>query len=238
MTEVERLRGEIRDLVAGRAAGDVPERKYEKLFAERAVDLVRATVRERLSEGEEVLAEHHVVHAHLRLSESVLREPEQQATSLFLTEQRLLRLRSTVVPGRPVTCDERDGTRIDDVPICAIRRLRTCREVRVGEIATGLVICAVALVAYHWLAITGPLLVLLGLAGVVHALALPTRWVRLEVDAPDPAAEPICIHGMRSRSGRSLLRKLRSGLDNRSVGRAAAPLVMRPARPPAPQLTA
>jgi hypothetical protein len=238
MTEVERLRDEIRDLVAGRAAGDVPERKYDKLFTERAVDLCRATVRERLSEGEEILAEHHVVHAHLHLNESVLREPEQQATSLFLTDRRLLRLRSTIVPGKPVTCDEHDGTEIDEVPVGAIRRLRTCREVRVGEIVAGLVVCAVALLGYHWLAITGPLLVLLGLAGVVHGLVLPTRWVRLDVDAPDPAAEPICIHGVRSRSGRSLLRRLRSGLDNRSVGSAAAPLVMRPARPPAPQLTA
>ncbi|MFH1177431.1 MAG: hypothetical protein V1750_08495 [Acidobacteriota bacterium] len=209
MSEVEVLRGEIRDLHARRERGDIPEKKFERAVAERTLELCRAVVKGRLGASETVLAEHHVVHAHLRLSQSILKEPEQRTTSFWLTPIRLIRLSSRLIPGQPTSCDERDGTTLDEVSLATITRLRKRNQIRFGEIAAGAVICALALLGRAWLSVTGPLLAVLGVLGILHGLLLPTRWWEIETTGKQPA-EPLHIFAARKRSARALVRALRA----------------------------
>lgn len=212
MNEVKALRAELAALLARRTRGELTERRFERAYTEKAVELCRAVVRARLSAGERIEVEHHVVHAHMKLSQSVLREPEQQAVSLFLTPTRLLRIRSVLRPGRPVTCDKEDATVIDEAAVDRISRLRVVRQVRWGEAAAGVVICAVALLGRAWLAITAPLLLALGVAGIAHALLLPTRWAIVDLHEPQIGDE-VRIHALGRKSGRTLLRTLRARLS-------------------------
>ena len=211
MTEAGALRAEIASLAARRQRGELDERRFERRYAEKTLELYRAVIRQRLRSDERIDREHHVVHAHMKLSQSVLKEPEQQAVSLFLTTARLLRLRSEIVPGRTVTCDDRDRTVIDEVPLERISGLLVRRQVRWGEAATGALICVAAVLGRAWLAITAPFLLLLGAAGVVHALALPTRWAAV-VTKEATSSDPILIHGLGRKSGRALARALRAHL--------------------------
>jgi hypothetical protein len=209
MTDLDTLRAELRRLVVGRQRGDIPERGFERTFVEKTLDLYRAVIRDRLAKDEAIRIEHHVVHAHLRLSQSVLREPEQHAVSLFLTARRLLRLRSVVSPGRAPTCDEGDGTVIDEVSLDRIDRLKVHREVRWGEAAAGVVIAMVAWLGRPLLAATGPILLALGALGILHALLLPTRWCEV-VTYGEAAGEPWRIFALSRKSGRALVRALRA----------------------------
>ncbi|MBI4916703.1 MAG: hypothetical protein HY825_12720 [Acidobacteria bacterium] len=209
MTDPTALRAELRRLVEKQARGDIGRRDFDRQLAEGGVALVRALVSERLGDGERIVAEHHAVLGHLRLASSVLAEPEQEAISLFLTGRRLLRLRCRIIPGRPPTGDDRDGTVIDEVPIATITALGTRRRVRIGEVAAGAVITALALVFKPWLLITGTLLAGLGIAGMLHGLLLPTRWV--EIQGPDRGADDVFrVHAMGRKSGRALLARLRA----------------------------
>lgn len=209
MTDPTALRAELRRLVEKQARGDIGRRDFDRQLAEGGVALVRALVSERLGDGERIVAEHHAVLGHLRLASSVLAEPEQEAISLFLTDRRLLRMRCRILPGRPPTGDDRDGTVIDEVPLAAITSLVTRRRVRIGEVAAGAVITALALVFKPWLLITGTLLAGLGVAGMLHGLLLPTRWV--EIQGPDRGADDVFrVHAMGRKSGRALLARLRA----------------------------
>jgi hypothetical protein len=205
--DMNALRSALCDLDARRARGDLTQRAFESALAERTVALYRARARAAIGAGEPIVAEHHVVRGHIRLNASILREPEQEATSFFATDRRVVRLRSTLVPGRAITADERDGTRVDEVPVAAIRGLTTRREVRWGEAAVGASSVAVALLLHDVLLVTAPLLALLGLLGILHALALPTRWVEVDVATAD--GDPLRIEAVRKRSARALLRHLR-----------------------------
>jgi hypothetical protein len=208
VNEIDALRSEIQDLHHRHERGDIPSRRFEHALAERSLDLYRAVARECLGKGESLLAEHHVIHSHLRLSQSILKEADQQAVSLFGTDRRLLRIRSILSPGRPVTCDSHDQTVLDKVPYSSITGFRVHREVRRGEAVAGVVICTVAWVFRPWLEVTGGFMIGLGVVAILHALLLPTRWIEVEtLGAPD--AEPIKIHAPRKKSARSLLRLLR-----------------------------
>jgi hypothetical protein len=207
MTEADRLREELRDLHLRHASGDVPARTFERRAAEGGLALIRAVAASRLEGDERVLAEHHVTHAHLRLAESVLREPEQEVVSLFATGRRLLRLRSRLSPRQPMSCDHDDRTEIADLRYPDIARAVTRREVRWGEAAAGVVIVAMALLLGDWLQVTGTLLVGLGAAGILHALFLPTRWVELQ--PRDPEREPWRVSAVGRKSGRRLLAVVR-----------------------------
>ncbi len=204
----ETLRASIRDLYSRRDSGEVHGRRFEREVAERTVELYSTVIGERLLKDEAILAEHHVIHSHLRLSQSILRDPDQIAVSLFGTDRRLLRIRSVIAPGRPVTCDERDQTVIDVVPYSTIRGLRVRREIRTGEITAGAVICALALLFRSSLRITGTLLVALGVLGVLHGLLLPARWIEIQTVGEEDA-EPVRVHGLRRGSARRLIRLLR-----------------------------
>ncbi|HYR02400.1 MAG TPA: hypothetical protein VES58_03575, partial [Syntrophobacteria bacterium] len=207
-TDLEGLREEIRQLCQKYAVGDIPERRFQPALAQATVNLYQATVEGLLPEGETIIHSHHVIFGHMRMVQSVMKEPEQQAVSLFLTERRLVRLRSTLSAYRQVTCDDRDDTVVDEVLLEAIHSLRMRRQIRGGEALVGVAVIGVALLFYSWLAITGPVLIALGALGVLHGLLLPTRWLEVEGRAGG-GQEPICIYVLRKKSARTLASLLR-----------------------------
>jgi len=210
MTEIDRLRESLAALHAGQASGEIPRRVFERQAAERGLDLARAVVRSTLQPGEQVVAEHHVVHAHLRLAESVLREPDQEVVSLFATDRRLLRLTSRAMPEQPATFDHRDRTEVSELGYPQIARLVRRRQIRWGEVAAGAVIVGVALALRDALQVTGPLLIVLGVLGVLHGWLLPTRWVSIDVE--DPTRPPWRVSAVGRRTGRQLLAAVREHL--------------------------
>jgi hypothetical protein len=207
MTEADALRQKIRGLYPKRDIGDLTEKVFQKELIERTIDLYRALIKDRLAKGETIQKEHHVAQAHFRLTQSVLREPEQTAVSLFSTDRRLFRIRSSFLPIRPPTADEKDQTRIDELPIKKIQALSIRRQVRWGEAGVGGAMAALALLFASWLSFTGPFLIGLGAAGIVHGFLLPTRWLEIipQEGAPE---EPMAIYALRKRSARDLVRFL------------------------------
>jgi hypothetical protein len=215
--QADELRGEIRELFAKRGRGDVPARRFERQLTEKSVALARAVASERLAPDEPILAEHHVVHSHLKLAGSVLAEPEQATSSFFATDRRLIRLRGTMQPGRPVTCDQADGTVVDDLPYARLQRILPHRQVRWGEAGVGLAAVVLAFLLRDALAVTGPLLAILGGAGTLHGLLLPTRSI--ELSARDMSPEPpFELHAVRRKSARRLLAVVRAALASESGG--------------------
>ncbi len=214
MTRVESLRAELAALHAKGLAGDIPRRKLDGMVAEKTVTLTRAAVVSRLEDGESIVAEHHAALGHLHLAESVLREPDEEAISLFLTDRRLVRVRALLSSERPLTLSDKDSAVFDEVPLDAIEGLVVRRQVRWGEAAAGVVIAAVALLFKTWLLVTGTLLLVLGVLGVLHAVLLPTRWI--EILAPVRlASEPWRILAARKKSARALRKALRARLRRR-----------------------
>jgi hypothetical protein len=206
----------VRDLYAKRARGDLTEKRFQAQLAAAATALARAVVQERLESGESILAESHVVHAHIKLAESVLAEPEQQTVSMFATQRRLVRVRGSVVPGREVSCDATDGTTIDELNLAQIEQLLLCRDLRWGEAIAGSVIMLVTWFGRSLLQVTGPILMLLGLAGILHGLLLPTRSLRV-IAAGDAPADPFVLYGLRRKDTRSLIAVIRRAIAARNA---------------------
>ena len=207
--EVEALRARIRELYPKRVRGDLTEKAFQHELTGRTLDLYRALIRMRTAEGEVIVREHHVVRAHFRLTQSVLREPEQEAVSIFATDRRLFHLKSTLLPGRPPGADEEDKLLIEEVPFDRIESLHVRRQVRVGEIGVGGVMVGFAVLFYPYLSVTGPFMMGLGVLGMLHGLFLPTRWVEVKTMEPAPSAEAIRVYALRKKSGRQLVRFLR-----------------------------
>lgn len=207
-TDLDRLRGEIRSLAEKHARGDIRDKEFEPVLAERTVALYRALVERRMDPGERILAEHHVVFSHTRLTESMLKEPEQTAVSLFATDRRLWRVRAPLRAGLPPLNGHGDGAELDSVAYDRIDSLESRRDVRAGEVAVGLGIVVFAFVFRSWLSVTGALLVLLGALGVLHGLLFPTRWVEVQTRGT-ASAEPMAVHALRKKSARALLQVVR-----------------------------
>jgi hypothetical protein len=205
---VDSLRGEIRELFARRARGDIPERKFQKQLTEKSVELSRCVASDGFEPDESILAECHVVHSHLKLAQSILQEPNQITVSLFASKRRLVRVRGVVVPNRPVTCDEADDTVVDQLLLQDIDRVVPRKLYRWGEAATGLAAILLAWLLGGLLQVTGPFLMLLGFAGIVHALLLPTRWLDIIPRGQGPAP-PFELHSIRKRSVRAVLAVIR-----------------------------
>jgi hypothetical protein len=217
-TDAEALRREIDGLYTKRAEGDLTEKAFQRDLSERTVDLYRKLIQGRLSEEEAIQAEHHVVKAHMKVTQSVLREPEQEAISLFATDRRLFRLRSTLTPDRPPTGDRKDGTTVDEMPYLRIDSLKLWRQIRLGEMGVGAGMCCFALLFSSWLSVTGPFMAGLGLLGMLHGLVLPTRWVEVIGVGPEPASGPILIYALRKKSARRLVRYIREKIKREAAG--------------------
>ena len=210
----DELRSELRELVERRGRGDVGEKDFERRLAEASVALCRAVVSERLAPDEGIVAEHHLVYSHFKLTRSLLREPEQATVSFFATNRRLIRVRGSLLPGRPVSCDDADATVVDELGYAGIGQIARRKQQRWGEVAAGLGAALLAFLLGDALAITGPLLAGLGFAGALHGLLFPTRWI--EIVARDaPPATPFEIHGVRRRSARNVLAVVRGAIGAR-----------------------
>jgi hypothetical protein len=208
-TNAEVLRESLGQLYLKRTIGDVTERVFQHQLAEKTVDLYRAVIRDKLAQGEELVAEHHTISSHFRMTQSVLKEPENHAISFFLTNRRLLRLRSTLLPGQPPTADKRDDTVVDWIGLDLISALRTKRQFRLGEAGVGAAMCCLAAVLSPWLSITGPFIFGLGFVGISHAFFLPTRWIEMRSSDGALDSEPVIIPAVKKKSARKLIKLLR-----------------------------
>jgi hypothetical protein len=204
-TEVEALRTKIRQLYPKRQRGDLTEKVFQRELIERTLDLYRALLKARFHKGEAIQREHHVVRAHTRLTHTVLREPEQEAVSLFATDRRLFCVQSSLMPNRPPTADDKDQTVIREIPLMKNFSLTPRHQIRWGETGVGAVMGVFALLFASWLSFTGPFLIGLGAAGMVHGLILPTRWIEITVPGSDPSQDPIAIYALRKKSARNLV---------------------------------
>jgi hypothetical protein len=205
---IEGLRKDITALWAKRARGDVSERAFQRESEMRVLDLCRALVRRRVEEGESIQCEHHAVRAHTKIAGSVLRESEQEFISLLATERRLFRLRALHTPDQPLLFLDGNKDAVEELAYASASGVTVRTQRRKGQIAAGLVIAGFALLGYSWLQITGTALLLLGIAGALHALLIPTRWA--EVVQPEPAVfPPFQIWALRKKSARQLLTFLR-----------------------------
>ena len=211
-TDINALRKKIAQLYPKRDRGDLREKDFQREVTEQTVELYRAVITEKLAEGEIVECEHHTIWTHFRLMQSILREPAQQAISLFLTNRNLYRLQSTVMPDQPPTADSRDNTSVDSISLDRIHSLKKRFQIRVGEMLLGAGFCVVAVLFHDWLSITGPVLIVLGLLGILHALILPTRWIEVRTVDILPANEPMLIYAIRKKSAKELVRRLREKL--------------------------
>ncbi|MFA4915322.1 MAG: hypothetical protein WC560_01445 [Syntrophales bacterium] len=207
--EIEAIRARIRKLYPKRVIGDLTEKAFQQELTGRTLDLYRALIRMRMAEGEAIRREHHVVRAHFRLTHSVLREPEQEAISIFATDRRFFYIKSLLMPGRPPSADEEDKSLIEEVSFDRIDSVKVRRQVRLGEIGVGGAIGGFAILFYPYLSVTGPFMMGLGVLGMLHGLILPTRWVEVKTIEPVTALDPILIYALRKKSGRELVRFLR-----------------------------
>jgi hypothetical protein len=205
----ESLRRELRELTVKRGRGDVPERAFQKQNEDLTVALCRQLVEDRLSAGERILAEHHVVRAHTKLAGSVLRESEQESIALLATDQRLFRLTSRHQPDEPALFAAGGRDQIAEVPRGRISGMAVRRQVRSGEILVGVAVVAAAVLFGPWLHVTGTALALLGGAGVLHGLLVPTRWA--EIVGPGPGEPDFRIYALRKRSAKKLMGVLSGG---------------------------
>ncbi len=210
--DLNELRQKIAELYPKRDRGDLRERDFQALVADRTVALYRAVIKEKMAEGETIEYEHHTIQTHFRVMQSILREPAQQATSLFLTDKGLYRLQSTIMPDQPPTADSRDQTGVEVFKLDRIHALKKRLQFRFGEVLLGTAFCAVAVVFHSWLTITAPFLAGLGILGVLHGLLRPTRWLEVELVNGSRTAEPILIYAVRKPSAKKLARRLRERL--------------------------
>jgi len=211
---IEGLRKDITALWEKRARGDVSDRSFQKQSEQAVLDLCRALVRRRIGEGDSIQFEHHTVRAHTKIAGSVLRESEQEFISLLATERRLFRLRAIHTPDRPLLFLDGDKDALEELAYESASGVTVRTERRKGQIVAGLVIAGFAVLGHSWLQITGSALFLLGIAGALHGLLLPTRWA--EVLQPAPAASPpFQIWALRKKSARKLLKFLRHKIQQR-----------------------
>ena len=205
---IDGLRKGIVALWEKRARGDVSERAFQRESEQRVLELCRALVRHRIGEGESIRFEHHAVRAHTKIAGSVLRESEQEFISLLATERRLFRLRAIHTPDRPLLFLDGDKDAVEDLVYASASGVTVRTQRRKGQIVAGLVIAGFAVLGYSWLQITGAALFLLGMAGAVHGLLVPTRWA--EVLQPESTVfPPFQIWALRKKSARQLLKFLR-----------------------------
>lgn len=210
MSKITDIHSEIADLYQQRRRRDISEEKFQSLLGSSIVMLCQGHANARLEEGESILAEHHVVVAHFKLTQSVLQESDQEAIGLFATEKRLIQVSLLQKSTEPVVEDGTDHAGTDAVPYGAIRRLVRRREIRRGELMVGCAIIAIALVFREWLQFTSTALIVIGILGALHSVLLPMRWVDVEGIS---LKGPIRILAVGKKSGRRLMRLLQAKIN-------------------------
>jgi hypothetical protein len=211
---IEEMRNDIAALWEKRARGDVSERAFQKQSEQRVLGLCHALVRRRIRKDESIRFEHHAVRAHTKLASSILRESEQEFISLLATELRLFRLRTVHTPDQPLLFLDGDQDAMDELAYASALGVAVRTQRRTGQIVAGLVIAAVAILGHPWLQMTGTALFLLGIAGALHGLLVPTRWAEILQQGP-VVSPPFQIWALRKKSARQLLKFLRQKIQQR-----------------------
>jgi hypothetical protein len=222
MDEIQELRKEIGKLYEKRRLGDLTEKRFQAHLANRTVDLYRALVAKRMRPGEAIAAEHHAVFSHFKLMQSILKEPEQKAVSLFATGDRLYRVQASLNPDKPPRGDKCDHTVVDELPISRIGFFRVRRQIRWGEMAVGAAFAALAIIFQPLLEITGHVLAGLGILGILHGFLLPTRWLEIGPAGGANQQEPILVHALRKKSARKLVGFLREKVRDGKAAQGAS----------------
>lgn len=197
------------------ALGDLTPKRYARLRQHALAELGRRKIAPWLGPGEAVVAEHHWVEGHARLPDSPFAETGQIAGSLFATDRRLFRWRFHD-GGSPSASSGVDvAETVEFLWYAEINGLQRQSSFRLGEAVTGSIIAVFAWLMYARLAVTGPVLLAVGVFGIVHAMIVPTRYVTVVVDGAD-AGWP--VWAARTRSGRAVL-----GEVARRLAKAGAP---------------
>ena len=192
----------LADLAARFALGDLNPKRYARLRQHALAALGRSKVSRSLMPGETIVAEHHWVEGQTELPESPFAETGQTAGSLYATDRRLFRWRfhDCASPSAPSPPD------VEETLECRwyaeITGVESRASFRWGEAVTGLTISVVAGLLSARLGVTGPLLLAIGVFGIVHAMMVPTRYVMVVIDGADVGWP---VWAARTRSGRAVL---------------------------------
>jgi hypothetical protein len=206
--QVARLQSALEDLGDAMVCGDLRPGHYVRRRQDLVAELGRSRVGCWLEPGEAIVAEHHWVEPTVTLSASALNEPVQLARSAYATSRRVFRwrFREVVQPGMPAR--ETDES-LEYERYAAIAAFADECVTRWGEVAVGAAIALVALLlrGHLQLSITGPVLLGVGIFGVIHGLLCPTRYTTI---TPSDSAQPKWeIWAADTKSGRRLLEEVR-----------------------------
>lgn len=208
-TAADELRAQIGVLRERKIRGEVSERAFRRQARALCVKLARVEAKAVMDPGEDILAEHHVIHSHFKLTESLLREPEQSAISWFATDRGVVRVRSSMPLGR-TEGDAGLRLSVDGIAYDQVKHVTRKAEWRWGEVLSGLILMLLGLLLRRSLAIMAPALAALGALALLHGLVLPTRWIEVtDAGSVEPA---LTIYGLWRGSARRLLATVRAGL--------------------------
>jgi hypothetical protein len=184
------------------ALGDLNPKRYARLRQQVLAALGRSKIAPSLEPGETITAEHHWVESHARLPDAPFAETGQTAGSLYATDRRLFRWRFHDGGSPSASPPEDVEETIESLWYAEIAGMERRSSFRWGEAITGLVIAAAAGLMYTRLGVTGPLLLAVGVFGVVHAIVIPTRYVTVVVDGADTGWP---VWAARTKSGQAVL---------------------------------
>jgi hypothetical protein len=206
---VARLQSALADLAGAMVRGDLRPGHYARRRQDLVAKLGRGRVRCCLEPGEAIVAEHHWVEPTVTMSASVLNEPVQLAGSAYATSRRVFRWRFREVVGRSGMPASEVDESLEHEWYCAIAAVTDQRVMRWGEVAVGAAIALIALVLreHLQLSVTGPVLIGVGIFGVIHGLFCPTR--RTTLSPLDPAQPNWEIWAPDTKTGRRLLEEVR-----------------------------
>ena len=184
------------------ALGDLNPKRYARLRQQVLAALGRSKIAPSLDPGETIAAEHHWTESHERLPDAPFAETGQTAGSLYATDRRLFRWRFH--DGGLPSASPQGGVEetIESLWYAEIAGMERRSSFRWGEAITGLVIAAVAGLMYARLGVTGPMLLAVGVFGIIHAVVVPTRYVTVVVDGSDTGWP---VWAARTKSGQAVL---------------------------------
>jgi hypothetical protein len=200
---------ELQALDEARTLGDIKDNKYEARKQELLEGIGLAKVRARLSPGEEIVAQHHYQQSHFPFTGFAFNDVAQESVSFFATGRRVCRWRFLDHPGRRQSSLATED-RLEALDFDRIHAFVRRREWRWGEAAAAVAMIALSLLLWPYLEFSGPILVLVGAAGMGHALCVPTPyWV---ISGKDES-HAWRVYAARKPSAKALIQAIQVGLD-------------------------
>ena len=210
-TPVADLIAELQVLDTAHELGDVKDKPYERRKQELLEAIGLAKVKARLAAGENVLVRHHYQQAHFPFTGVALRDVATQNTSFFATERRVFRWCFSDLPGRRQATLGADET-LSWLPYAQLRTVTAGREYRWGEAAVAAGMMALSWLLWGYLEFSGPILMLVGAAGLAHALLVPTPFWTL---AGRDAARAWRVYAAGQATAKTLVEAVRAGMGVR-----------------------